>query len=134
MSELPGLERLDFIYMPSADAARDLRFYADVLGGEIVFAIERFETRVGQIRLGEERPRVMVAEHLEGEAPFLVFRVDDLEATISELERRGAEVGERFGIPHGPGVALRTPGGQLLALYELTRPGAEEMLSGRRDF
>jgi catechol 2,3-dioxygenase-like lactoylglutathione lyase family enzyme len=134
VSELPGLERLDFIYMPSPDAARDLRFYADVLGGEIVFAIERFGTRVGQIRLGEERPRVMVAEHLEGEAPFLVFRVDDLEATISELERRGAEIGERFGIPHGPGVALRTPGDQRLALYELTRPGAEEMLSGRRDF
>jgi hypothetical protein len=34
-------ERLGFTYMPSCDVARDLVFYRDVLGGEVVFAIER---------------------------------------------------------------------------------------------
>jgi catechol 2,3-dioxygenase-like lactoylglutathione lyase family enzyme len=34
-------ERLDFTCMPSCDVARDLAFYRAVLGGEVVFAIER---------------------------------------------------------------------------------------------
>jgi catechol 2,3-dioxygenase-like lactoylglutathione lyase family enzyme len=34
-------ERLDFTCMPSCDVARDLAFYRDVLGGEVVFAIEQ---------------------------------------------------------------------------------------------
>jgi predicted enzyme related to lactoylglutathione lyase len=126
-------ESFDFLYMPSTDVAADLAYYRDVLGAEIVFAIERFGTRVAQLKLAGG-PRLMVAEHLEGDAPFLVHRVDDLEAAAAEVEERGGEIEERFGIPHGPGAAFRTPGGQRLAFYELTRPGADEMLSGRMDF
>ena len=74
-------DSLDFLYMPSRDVVADLAFYRDVLGGEVVFAIEA-----------------------------------------------------RFGIPHGPCAAVRTPGGQRLALYELTRPGADQRLEGRLDF
>jgi hypothetical protein len=131
--ELP-FERLDFIYMPSRDVALDLGFYRDALGGEVVFAIEAFGTRVAQVRISEAGPRLMLAGHLEGEAPVLVHRVADLEAAIEALERRGLEVDARFGIPHGPCVALRSPGGQRLAAYELTRPGADEHLAGRLDF
>ena len=60
-----------------------------------------------------EGPRLLLAEHLgPDEQPLLVHRVDDLEAKVAELEGRGLEVEARFGIPHGPGAALRTPGGQ----------------------
>jgi hypothetical protein len=123
------IEQLDFIYMPTTDAARDLGFYRDVLRAEIVFAIEAFGTRVAQVDLGGGRPALLLAEHLEGEAPVLVFRVGDLDAAVAELE-----VEERFEIPHGPVAELRTPGGQRLALYELTRPEADERLAGRYDF
>ena len=34
--------------MPSTDVARDLGYYEDVLGAEIVFAIEAFGTRVAR--------------------------------------------------------------------------------------
>jgi hypothetical protein len=44
------------------------------------------------------------------------------------------EIGERFEIPHGPGMGLVSPGPQRLALYQLTRPQASERLAGRRDF
>lgn len=125
----PVIEQLDFIYMPTADAARDVGFYRDVLGAEIVFAIEAFGTRVARVELGGDRPALLLAEHLEGEAPVLVFRVGDLDAAVAELD-----VEERFEIPHGPVAELRTPGGQRLALYELTRPEAEERLAGRYDF
>ena len=67
------------------------------------------------MKLGEG-PALLLAEHLEGEAPVLVHRVEDLEASLAQLERRGLDVGEPFGIPHGPCVELATPGGQRLAL------------------
>lgn len=127
-------DRLDFVYMPSSDVARDLAFYTRVLGGEIVWAIERFGTRVAQVQLSEGGPALLLAEHMEGEAPVLVHRVDDLEATIAELEERGLEPPIRAGFPHGPLAELSLPGKQRIAIYELTRPGADEMLAGRRDF
>jgi hypothetical protein len=120
--------------MPSPDVARDLGFYSEILGAEVVFAIEAFGARVAQVRLSEGGPRLLLADHLEGEAPVLVYRVADLEAAVAGIERRGFEVGSSFGIPHGPCAELRTPGGQRVALYELTRPGADERLAGRRDY
>jgi hypothetical protein len=129
-----GIESFDFLYMPSTDVARDLVFYSDVLGAEIVFAIEAFGTRVAQVRLTDGGPRLLLAEHLEGEAPVVLHRVADLEAVVAELERRGATIEAQFGFPHGPAAALRSPGGQRLAFYELTRPEADEHLSGRIDF
>jgi hypothetical protein len=126
--------QLDFLYMPSRDVAYDLAFYRDVVGAEIVFAIEAFGARVAQVRMTEQGPGLLLADHLEGEAPVLVFRVPDLDATIAELEGRGLETEARFGIPHGPCAAFRAPGGQRLAVYELTRPEADDHLAGRRDF
>jgi hypothetical protein len=131
---MPPFERLDFLYMPSRDVARDLRFYTEVLGGEVVFAIEAFGARVAQVRLSEDGPRLLLADHLEGEAPVLVHRVRDLDATIAELEERGLRLEATFGIPHGPCAAFRSPGGQRLAVYELTRPEVDARFAGRRDF
>ena len=127
-------DQLDFLYFPSRDVAADLAFYTDALGGEVVFAIEAFGTRVAQVRVTEGGPRLLLAGHLEGEAPVLVYRVGNLDEAIATLERRGAEIEARFGIPHGPGATLRSPGGQRLAIYELTRPEADQRLEGRRDF
>src|SRR3954454_17661163 len=120
--------------MPSADVARDLGFYRDVLGAEIVFAIEAFGTRVAQVKLTDAVPRLLVAGHMEGEAPVVLHRVDDLEAAVEEFTERGAAVSGEFGFPHGEAVQLRTPGGQRLGFYELTRPEADQRLGGRMDF
>jgi catechol 2,3-dioxygenase-like lactoylglutathione lyase family enzyme len=128
------IESFDFLYMPSTDVARDLGFYRDVLGAEIVFAIEAFGTRVAQVKLTDGGPRLLLAGHLEGEAPVVLHRVEDLEATVAELTERGATIEAEFGFPHGPAAELRTPGGQRLAFYELTRPEADERLGGRMDF
>src|SRR3954452_24546599 len=79
------LESFDFLYMPSTDVARDLGYYRDVLGAEIVFAIEAFGTRVAQVKLTDGGPRLLLAGHMEGEAPVVLHRVDDLDATVAEL-------------------------------------------------
>lgn len=127
-------DQLDFLYMPSRDVERDIGFYSEVLGATIVFAIEAMGTRVAQVRLTGDRPRLLLADHLEGDAPVLIHRVSDLDAAVSELERRGLVLDARFGIPHGPCTAFRTPGGQRLAIYERTRPEAEQQFEGRMDF
>jgi hypothetical protein len=127
-------ESLDFVYMPSRDVAGELTHFIDALGAKLVFAIEAFETRVAMVRLTERPPDVLLAEHLEGDEPVLVYRVLDLEQQIGALARRGVEIGRRFEIPHGPGVELMMNGPQRLALYQVTRPQAAGRLAGRRDF
>jgi predicted enzyme related to lactoylglutathione lyase len=127
-------ESLDFLYMPSRDPAEELEWFETALGAEVVFAIEAFGTRVAMLRQAEAGPAILLAGHLEGERPVLVFRVDSLDAAAAELEAGGAIVGREFGIPHGPIRAIEAPGGHRLAIYELTRPGAAEHLEGRRDY
>jgi hypothetical protein len=127
-------DRLEFVYLPSRDVAADVKHFTDGLGGELVFAIEAFGTRVAMIRLNSDPPAVLLAGHLEGDQPVLVYRVEDLEQAVAELEDRGVEAAARFEIPHGPGVELVNPGPQRVALYQLTRPGARARLDGRRDF
>lgn len=127
-------EDLDFLYMPSVDVAGDVEHFTGVLGAHLVFAIEAFGTRVAMVRLSEGPPRLLFAGHLEGERPVLVYRVASLDEAIAALAARGWEPGARFGIPHGPCCEVTTPGGHRLAVYELTRPGADEHLAGRLDF
>lgn len=127
-------DRLDFVYLPSEDAAADVELYTDGLGGQLVFAVEAFETRVAMVRTASEGPDLLLAEHLEGEKPILIFRVEDLEAASAELADRGVELGESFGMPFGSGVLLELPGPQRLAVYERKWPEHGESLTGRRDF
>jgi hypothetical protein len=127
-------ERLDFLYMPSADVAADAEHFTDVLGARLEFAIEAFGARVAMVRLAEGGPDVLLADHLAGERPILVYRVPDLDGAMERLEAAGCDTGPRFGIPHGPCCSFATPGGHRIAVYERTRPEASERFAGRRDF
>jgi hypothetical protein len=127
------LGSLDFVYCPSDDAARDLAHWTEHLGAEAVFAVERFETRVACVEPGDG-PAVLFAEHLEGDRPVLLYRVDDLAAAAGTLRARGVDVGERFEFPFGEGVELANPGPQRIAVYERSRADRGASLRGRRDF
>jgi catechol 2,3-dioxygenase-like lactoylglutathione lyase family enzyme len=125
-------ESLDFIYMPSPDPPRDLDWFEKVLGAEVVFAIERFGTRVAMVRLGPG-PAILLAGHLEGD-PILVYRVESLDAATEALTAAGASVSGEFGIPPGEIREIEAPGGQRLAIYEETRPDRIANMTGRRDW
>jgi hypothetical protein len=127
-------DRLDFVYLPSRDVASDVIRFNESLGAEIVFAIEAFGTRVAMVRLTPDPPSLLLAGHLDGDVPVLVFRVADLDRAIAEHRERRVEIAARFEIPHGPGAELSIPGPQRIALYQVTRPQAEQRLVGRRDF
>lgn len=128
------LERLDYLYMPSSDVATDVAWFTDVLGGRLIFAIEGMGTRVAMIELTADPPAIILAGHLEGDQPVLVYRVSSLEATTRELRERGWQQGHSLEIPQGPVQTFVGPGGQRLAIYELTRPGVLASFEGRRDF
>lgn len=127
-------DRLDFVYLPSRDVAADATHFSRGLGADVVFTIEAFGTRVAMVRAAADPPALLLAGHLEGDQPVLVYRVAELERAIDRLREREVGVAARFEIPHGPGAEITNPGPQRIALYELTRPGAEERLAGRRDF
>ena len=127
-------DRLDFVYLPSRDVAADVTHFTHQLGAEVIFTIEAFGTRVAMVQLDPHPPRLLLAEHLEGDQPVLVYRVVDLERTITELRDREVEIAVRFETPHGPGAELTNPGPHRIALYQLTRPEADKRLAGRRDF
>lgn len=125
---------LDFLYMPSGDVAADVEYFTGVLGGRLVFAIEDSGVRVAMIELTAGPPRVLLTDHLEGDRPILVYRVADLGTAVEELTSRGWADGRSLEIPHGPCRSFRTPGGQRIAVYQLTRPGVATHFEGRRDF
>jgi len=127
-------EQLDFVYMPSRDVAADVRYFTDVLGARLVFAVEGMETRVAMVELTEGPPRILLAGHLEGDRAILVYRVADLDAALDALEARGWTRQDGIEIPHGPLCSFTAPGGQRIAVYELARPDVEEHFLGRRDF
>jgi hypothetical protein len=132
--EMGTFERLDFIYQPSRDVAADVEWFTGVLGADLVFAVDGMGTRVAMLELGAPPPHLLLAGHLHGETPVLVYRVADLGEAMRELERRGWTRGSTFEIPHGPICAFTAPGGQRLAIYELTRPEVGDSFAGRRDF
>lgn len=106
---------LDFLYVPSRDVAEDLRWYGDVLGGRVVFAIDSMGTRVAAVELSDDPPLVLLTDHLEGERPVLVYRVPDLDAALESLGDRGW-LREPVRGPHRPICSFEGPGGHRVAL------------------
>ena len=127
-------EQLDFLYTPSDDVARDMKYFTDVLGGALQFTVEGMGARAALIKLTEAPPHILLTDHLEGERPIFVYRVENLERSLNEMELRGWSREETFEIPHGPCCSLTAPGGQRVALYQLTRPEAAAHFEGRFDF
>ncbi len=120
--------------MPSDDVAADMGYFSDVLGGRLIFAIDAMGIRVAMIELGEQSPRILLAGHLKGERPILVYRVAALADAMTDLESRGWTPEGTFEIPQGPCCSFRTPGGHRIAVYELKRPQVVAHFVGRRDF
>src|SRR5829696_8611983 len=95
-------EQLDFIYMPSRDVGADTRHFTDTLGAELVFAIDGMGARVAMLALTESAPYVLLADHVQGDAPILVYRVADLAAALKTLEGHGWKRGHSLELPMGP--------------------------------
>jgi hypothetical protein len=130
---LPFLQ-LDYLYTPSRDVARDMRFFVDVLGGRLAFAIDGMGARVAKIELTKGPPHILLTDHLDGDRPVLVYRVAALEKAVAQLKKLGWKKGRDLELPVGPAFSFSSSGGHRIALYESTRPGVEASFEGRFDF
>jgi len=126
--------QLDYLYTPSSDVASDVRYFTEVLGGKLAFAIDGMGARVAKIDLTGGPPYVLLTDHLEGDRPIFVYRVADLDQSLAELKTRGWKKGTNLEIPMGPCCSFTSPRGHRIALYELSRPGVADHFDGRKDF
>lgn len=85
---------LDFLYVPSKPPGPVVAYYTDVLGGTLLFRIKEMGTEVAGIKLSETGPRVLLAEHLEGQLPIFIYRVGNLRKAMHEMEDRRWKRGE----------------------------------------
>ena len=127
-------EQLDFLYIPSSDVAADAKYFTEVLGGELLFAIEDDGTRVAMVRMTSDPPALLFTDHLEGDRTIFIFRVGSLRRALTAMAKRGWEREETFEIPQGPCCSFVSPKGQRVALYQRTRPDVEQHFIGRFDF
>jgi hypothetical protein len=125
-------QSLDFLYVPTGDVGTVARRYVNELGVELVWQVRAMGTVVACLRPADDGPLVLLTDHLEGDVPILIYRVADYAAVVSQLRAAGTELRE-LEIPHGPCASFRAPGGQRVAVYELTRPDAAHQFDGRID-
>jgi hypothetical protein len=127
-------QQLEYLYTPSHDVARDAQLFVDSLGAKLVFAIEGMGVRVAMIQLTDEPPHILLTDHLEGDRPIFIYRVDDLRKATAALRKRGLKNEAKVEIPMGPCISFTTGSGHRIAVYEESRPGVLEHFLGRRDF
>ena len=126
--------QLDYLYTPSSDVAADARFFTDVLGGKLAFAVEGMGARVAMVELTDGPPHVLLTDHLEGDRAIYIYRVDNLRKAAAELKKRGLKDERRLEIPMGPCSSFVLTSGHRIALYEASRPEVLKHFLGRKDF
>ena len=121
--------QLVYLYVGSSDVGRDLGFYRDRLGGELVWRSEGLGAEVAAVRLGDG-PLVLLADHRHAPSALPIWAVDDLHDELARLRATGwTDEARRVEVPDGPCAVLVDPSGNELALLERVRPGVME---GRR--
>jgi predicted enzyme related to lactoylglutathione lyase len=122
----PPLGKLAYLYLGTAAFERDVAFYRDVLGGNIVWAFNAFGAKVAAVQVCDG-PLFLLADHRPAPSCMPILAVENLEATVEELKRRGWQSdGDPFEIPNGPCYRFTDPSGNQMAIFQNTRPGAME--------
>jgi predicted enzyme related to lactoylglutathione lyase len=120
----PPLGELKYLYVGTADFEGDLAYYRDTLGAEVVGNFAAFGARVAALRLAKG-PLWLIADHRPAPSCMPVFAVEDLEATVKQLRKRGwKEHAGPLEIPDGPCYTFEDTSGNPLAVFGNERPGA----------
>lgn len=118
----PPFKRLAYLYVGSREFEKDLAYYRDVLGAEVVWNFHAFGAHVAAVRLGDG-PLYLLADHRAAPSVLPVYEVETLAKTVKQLKAKGWKpAGEPFEIPPGPCYLFKDPSGNELAIYENVRP------------
>ena len=128
------LESLDFLYVPAPDIHASVKYYTDVLDGELIWKIHAFGVWVACIRpANRENPYVLLADHINKNDVMLIYSVQNLQSAIKELKSKDWKEESAIEIPPGPCCTFRDPAGNALVIYENVRPYVMEQFKGRID-
>jgi hypothetical protein len=67
---------------------KEAQYFVDTLGDRLGFAVEGMGARVALVELANGPPHLLLADHLDGDRPILVYRVEDLGKATAELRKR----------------------------------------------
>ena len=126
-------ESLDFLYIPAPDIEESVKYYTKVLGGELLWKIHAYGVWVASVKLSEDEPFLLLADHIGRKDLMLIYRVQNLEKTATELISRGWTKEKDLEIPPGPCFTFRDPAENHIAIYENKRPNVMKEFMGRID-
>ena len=129
-----ALESLDFLYMPSRDVVVDLSFYSEMSRRRDRVRDRGLRRPVAQVRLCGEEPRLLLADHLDDDGAVLVYRWAISMPRSPSSSCAGSTMEARFGIPHGPSAAVRTPGRPAARAVRAHPAAVDDRFAGRLDF
>ena len=127
---------LDFLYVPAPDIESSVRYYTQVLSGKLLWKIHAYGVWVACIALSEaedNKPYVLLADHIHKNDVMLVYQVEDLDNAINQLKLKGWKEENRLEIPPGPCCTFRDPAGNALVIYENVRPDFMDEVRGKID-
>ena len=120
-----GLGPPAYLYLGVDDVQVAIEFYERALGAEFLWHFRRFGTEVAAVRVTDDGPQVLLAEHRPTPSCIPIWTVTDLDALVAHFAERGfADQGVSDGTPDGPVHVLRDPDGNELAFLQQDRPHA----------
>ena len=125
---------LDFLYIPAPDIESSVKYYTEVLGGELLWKIHAYGVWVACVALSRnKRPYVLLADHIHKNDVMLIYQVENLEDATAQLKSKGWKEENRIEIPPGPCCTCRDPAGNALVVYENKRPYVMQEFKGKFD-
>src|SRR5436309_9354099 len=128
-----SFESLDFLYVPAPNIDESITYYTKTLGGELLWKIHAYGVWVACIRLSNKEPYILLADHIKRKDLMLIYRVNNLDKTASELRSRGWREEKSLEIPNGPCLTFRDPADNSIVIYENRRPHVMTEFKGRID-
>ncbi len=120
-----GLGPPAYLYVGVDDVSVAVDFYERALGAELLWRFRRFGTEVAAVRVDDDGPKVLLAEHRATPSCLPIWTVPDLDALVARLSAAGfADRGITAGTPDGPVHVLRDPDGNELGFLQQDRPDA----------
>lgn len=125
---------LDFLYVPAPDIEASVKYYTQVLGGELLWKIHAYGVWVACVSLSKtEKPYVLLADYIHKNDVMLIYQVENLDDAVKQLNAKGWKEENRIEIPPGPCCTFRDPAGNALVIYENTRPFVMQEFKGKID-
>lgn len=118
-----NFEELKYIYTGTDNFEEDKKFYEEILSLKKNWEFHRFGAKVSSYQFQGTETQIVLADHHKAGYRRLIYRVVDLEKSISELIEKGLVFDSNsFGIPDGICINFSDKSGNLYAIYEKKQP------------